>query len=76
MIVINNLSIELPNFSVSDVSLHIRRGEFFAIMGPTGSGKTLVMESIAGIARHLASYTLPRCSTLRKDSLWQPLKYL
>lgn len=50
MIVINNLSIELPNFSVSDVSLHIRRGEFFAIMGPTGSGKTLVMESIAGIA--------------------------
>lgn len=50
MIVIKNLSIDLPNFSVSDVSLHIRKGEFFAIMGPTGSGKTLVMESIAGIA--------------------------
>lgn len=50
MIQIQHLTIDLPNFSVSDVSLHIRKGEFFAIMGPTGSGKTLVMESVAGIA--------------------------
>ena len=50
MISIENLSIALPNFSVSDVSLHVKKGEFFAIMGPTGSGKTLIMESITGIA--------------------------
>ena len=50
MIQLNDLSVTLPNFSVSNVSLHIQRGEFFAIMGPTGSGKTLVVESIAGIA--------------------------
>ncbi|MCG8530705.1 MAG: ABC transporter ATP-binding protein [Desulfovibrionales bacterium] len=49
MIRLENLCISFPNFSVSDVSLHISKGEFFSIMGPTGSGKTLIMESIAGL---------------------------
>ncbi len=33
------------------VNLEIPRGSFFMLMGPTGSGKTIVLESIAGLAQ-------------------------
>ena len=36
-------------FSLKDISLHVRRGEYFVILGPTGSGKTLLLELVAGI---------------------------
>ena len=34
---------EEPVHALSDVSLHVRRGEFVAICGPSGSGKTTLM---------------------------------
>lgn len=50
MIRIENLDIQLPGFAVSGIDLHVPKGGFFALMGPTGSGKTLVLESVAGVA--------------------------
>nr|WP_320160999.1 ATP-binding cassette domain-containing protein [uncultured Methanoregula sp.] len=44
-----SLSITLGDFSVRDVSLEIRPGEYFIILGPTGAGKTVLLETIAGI---------------------------
>jgi molybdopterin-binding protein len=46
---IESLSITLGEFSVRDVSLEIRCNEYFIILGPTGAGKTVLLESIAGI---------------------------
>jgi molybdate transport system ATP-binding protein len=46
---IESLSITLGEFSVRDVSLDIRPGEYFIILGPTGAGKTVLLETIAGI---------------------------
>lgn len=36
--------------AVDDVSLDIRRGEFFSLLGPSGCGKTTTLRSIAGLA--------------------------
>lgn len=44
-----SLSITLGEFSVRDVSLDVRRNEYFIILGPTGAGKTVLLETIAGI---------------------------
>jgi molybdate transport system ATP-binding protein len=46
---IESLSISLGEFSVRDISLEIRPGEYFIILGPTGAGKTVLLETIAGI---------------------------
>ena len=49
MIEIKNLSVDLGEFILSDVSLSIEEGDYFIILGPTGAGKTVLLESIAGL---------------------------
>jgi ABC-type sugar transport system ATPase subunit len=51
LIKIKNLSIHLGNFFLSDINLSIDDGEYFVILGPTGAGKTILIECIAGIHR-------------------------
>jgi molybdopterin-binding protein len=46
---IESLTITLGQFAVRDVSLEIRPDEYFIILGPTGAGKTVLLETIAGI---------------------------
>jgi molybdopterin-binding protein len=49
MIEIRNLSVDLGEFVLNDVSLNIEEGDYFIILGPTGAGKTVLLESIAGL---------------------------
>ncbi|TET40089.1 MAG: ABC transporter ATP-binding protein [Dehalococcoidia bacterium] len=49
MIEIKNLSVDLGTFLLQDINLKIERGEYFIILGPTGAGKTILLESIAGL---------------------------
>jgi molybdate/tungstate transport system ATP-binding protein len=58
MIQIENLTIQLTNFALQDVSLKVDSSEFFALLGPTGAGKTLILESIAGLVRPSAGRIL------------------
>jgi molybdate/tungstate transport system ATP-binding protein len=49
MIRIENLRVRLPGFALEDINLHTEAGEFFVLLGPTGAGKTLLLESVAGL---------------------------
>jgi len=48
MIKLENVSKNWKNFSVENINLEIKKGEYFVILGPTGAGKTLLLETIAG----------------------------
>ena len=49
MIEIKNLYVDLKDFKLQDINLSISEGEYFIILGPTGAGKTVLLESIAGL---------------------------
>jgi len=49
MIQIKNLYVDLKDFQLQDINLTVSEGEYFIVLGPTGAGKTVLLESIAGL---------------------------
>jgi ABC-type Fe3+/spermidine/putrescine transport system ATPase subunit len=49
VISVRGLDLRLGEFHLRDVSLDVAEREYFVILGPTGTGKTLLVESIAGL---------------------------
>jgi len=48
MIEVRNLRVDLGDFSLKDIDLSVRDGEYLVVMGPTGAGKTLLLQTILG----------------------------
>ncbi|OAT79529.1 ABC transporter ATP-binding protein [Desulfotomaculum copahuensis] len=42
---------KLAGFHLQDINLEVKPKEFFVILGPTGSGKTVLLECLAGMYR-------------------------
>src|SRR3990172_2261292 len=42
---------KLGEFRLKDVSLSVSSGEYFVILGPSGVGKTVLLETIAGLTK-------------------------
>ncbi|MDO8687417.1 MAG: ABC transporter ATP-binding protein [Dehalococcoidales bacterium] len=49
MIEIKDLSVSLGNFLMKDITFDVQDGEYFVLLGPSGAGKTVLLESIAGL---------------------------
>jgi len=48
---LERLSKRLGSFAIVDLSSQIRPGEYFVLLGPSGVGKTVLLEMIAGLMR-------------------------
>ncbi|APG25545.1 MULTISPECIES: ABC transporter ATP-binding protein [Syntrophotalea] len=51
MIEIRNLSGNLGGFCLKDINLTINDGEYMVLLGPTGAGKTVLIEYLVGMYR-------------------------
>lgn len=49
MIELSNLTVEVPGFKLDGINLQIPDSSFFALLGPTGSGKSLMLEAMSGL---------------------------
>src|SRR6056297_557344 len=49
MLQLKNVYKTLGNFKLKNINLNIKKGEYFVILGPTGTGKTVILEIIAGL---------------------------
>ncbi len=49
MIRTEDVYIRLGDFRLRDINIAIDKNEFFVLMGPTGAGKTVLLEAIAGL---------------------------
>ncbi len=46
---LHHISSKIGNFALDDINLAINSGEYFVLLGQSGSGKTKLLESIAGV---------------------------
>ncbi len=51
MIGIRGIGKQLGNFSLTDISIEIPKGEYVVLLGDSGSGKSVLLEIIAGLMR-------------------------
>ncbi len=49
MLELRNISLSLGDFKLDKFSLTVKEGEYFVLLGPTGTGKTVTLELIAGL---------------------------
>ena len=49
MLEIKNIKLKLGQFALNDINIKIKLGEYFVILGPSGAGKTVLLETIAGL---------------------------
>lgn len=51
MIELKDLSVETKGFNLDSISLKIEKGSFHCLIGPTGCGKTTLLEAILGLIK-------------------------
>lgn len=51
MIRTNRLSFEIGDFRLDGVSIEVDEGEYFVLLGPPGSGKSVLLECLCGLNR-------------------------
>jgi molybdate/tungstate transport system ATP-binding protein len=49
MIGLKNISLHRGSFRLNDINLDVKSGRYYFLMGPSGAGKTLILEIIAGL---------------------------
>ena len=54
MIRIEGLCLKAGDFTLKEISLSVEPGQYMVLMGPTGSGKTLLLKSICGLISPIA----------------------
>jgi ABC-type sugar transport system ATPase subunit len=58
VIEIRKLGLRRGSFSLKDIDLTVKAGECFVVAGPSGAGKTLLLESVLGLHRPEAGQIL------------------
>ncbi len=46
---IENLTVDLGQFKLENINLTLETGDFFALLGPTGAGKSVLLEALVGL---------------------------
>ncbi len=48
MLEIHDLSLKIKNFKLENINLKLNKKDYLTVIGPTGSGKSILLETIAG----------------------------
>ncbi len=51
MLRVEQLSVNMGEFSLQSIDLQVGRGDYFVVLGVSGAGKSLLLETIAGIVK-------------------------
>lgn len=51
MLSLNKISKRFPDFSLEEVSFTVGKGDYFILLGESGAGKSMILETIAGLVK-------------------------
>ncbi len=51
MLRVEGVSKKLKQFELTDINFHVQEGEYFMLLGPSGAGKTIILELLAGLIK-------------------------
>ncbi len=51
MLELKNISKRFPDFCLKDVSFSVNQGDYFILLGESGAGKSMLLETIAGLVQ-------------------------
>ena len=77
MIDVRQLHLSVGTFALKDVSLHVEPGEYFVLLGESGSGKTLLLECLCGLNRiHAGRIQLAGRDVTQLEPRWRGVGYV
>ena len=71
MLCLERLHIRLGGFELRGIDLELREGEYFVLLGASGSGKTVLLETLAGLHRPSGGRILLDGSDITHDGIQQ-----
>ncbi len=66
---IHDLSVRFRAFALEDISLDVFRGDYLALLGVSGAGKTVLLEALAGLVRPAKGRILLNGSEITRDKV-------
>ncbi len=66
---IRDLSVRFRSFALEDISLDIREGDYLALLGVSGAGKTVLLEALAGLVKPAKGRILLNGNDITKDKV-------
>lgn len=69
MLKVKNIKKAFPDFMLGEISLSIDKGDYFVLLGKSGSGKSLILEIIAGLQKEDSGEILLNNSDFTKTKI-------
>lgn len=64
MLKVDNISLQVGDFKLQNISLDVEKGDYLVILGISGVGKSLLLETIAGLQKPLSGKIILRCNDI------------
>jgi molybdate/tungstate transport system ATP-binding protein len=58
MLELEDINVNLGDFSLKDISFTVGRGDYFILLGVSGAGKSMLLETIAGLVKPVSGSVL------------------
>jgi molybdopterin-binding protein len=71
MLVVEDLSLQVGNFTLRDINFAVERGDYFVVLGPSGVGKSVLLETIAGLLTPAAGKIFLRGRNITAERIQQ-----
>ncbi len=69
MISVENISLIVGNFELKNINFRVEKGDYFVILGISGVGKSLLLESIAGLIRTTSGKIILRGKEITEEKI-------